>query len=606
MKSSPSTATVLILLVLLLVVAAGFVFLFQAELRFRDHLRTLSAENESLQATQAEAELELSAAVATRDAVAADLAAAESDSLTLEGQLVESQQALDALNAEVETLRGQLADVADQQQNEPPVARIVSPLEAEALPAGQPVQIVLVAGDAAGLSALMLDVNGRRFSTYTLDGEKLYARTLNWNAPAEEGEVVLTVTATNLNDVTSAPQSTTVTLVDTEARNATIRAEVEANVIAMRGLEPTTPITPTVLTRDALRQRLENDFAAEITPEESQADVLELSAFDFLAADFDLYAAQLALQSESIGGFYDPETAEFVVVSDGALLDPAAQWTHAHEFVHALQDQHYDLEALTDEALDSEARAAVRALAEGEAELVQSLYLFDNDFFTEEEIEAIRNNTGGEEQADLLNTVPPVLINDMIFPYTAGVDFVVELYREGGFAAIDAAWANPPRSTEHILHPDRYLAGDAPQIVALAPLTATLGAGWELVDEDIMGEFYLRQYLAQQLPASAVGRAAAGWGGDRYAVYHNAAAGALVMALRLVWDTPADAQEFAAAYADYPAALLGVVATPQPDGGNCWVADEVICLAQVESESFIVRAPDEATAAAVMAAIRGN
>ena len=334
--------------------------------------------------------------------------------------------------------------------------------------------------------------------------------------------------------------------------------------------------------------------------------MLELSAFDFLAADFDLYAAQLALQSESIGGFYDPETAEFVVVSDGALLDPAAQWTHAHEFVHALQDQHYDLEALTDEALDSEARAAVRALAEGEAELVQSLYLFDNDFFTEEEIEAIRNNTGGEEQADLLNTVPPVLINDMIFPYTAGVDFVVELYREGGFAAIDAAWANPPRSTEHILHPDRYLAGDAPQIVALAPLTATLGAGWELVDEDIMGEFYLRQYLAQQLPASAVGRAAAGWGGDRYAVYHNAAAGALVMALRLVWDTPADAQEFAAAYADYPAALLGVVATPQPDGGNCWVADEVICLAQVESESFIVRAPDEATAAAVMAAIRGN
>ncbi len=142
--------------------------------------------------------------------------------------------------------------------------------------------------------------------------------------------------------------------------------------------------------------------------------------------------------------------------------------------------------------------------------------------------------------------------------------------------------------------------------MALAPLTDTLGAGWELVDEDIMGEFYLRQYLAQQLPASAVGRAATGWGGDRYAVYHNAAAGGLVMALRLVWDTPADALEFAAAYADYPAALLGVVATPQPDGGNCWVVDEVICLAQVESESFIVRAPDEATAAAVMAAIRDN
>jgi hypothetical protein len=605
MKSSPSTATVLILLVLLMIVAAGFVFLFQAELRFRDHLRALTAENESLQATQAEAELALSAVVATRDAVAADLATAENDNLTLEGQLVESQQTLDALNAEVESLRQELDAVTGQQQSQPPVARIVSPLEAQTLPTGEPVQIVLVAGDAAGLTALTLEINGRRFSTYTLDGEKLYARTLNWNAPAEEGDVVLTVTATNLNDVSSEPQSITVTLVDTQASNAAMRAEVEANVIALRGLAPTAPITPTLFTRDELRQRLENDFAAEITPEETQADVLALSAFDFLEPDFDLYTAQLALQSEAIGGFYDPETDEFVVVSDGVLLDAPAQWSHAHEFIHALQDQHYDLEALSDDSLDSEARAAMRALAEGEAELVQSLYLFDDDFFTDSEIDAILN-ASGQADADFLNSFPPVLINDMIFPYTAGVEFVVDLYGEGGFDAIDAAWRNPPRSTEHILHPDRYRAGDAPQIVALAPLTDTLGVGWELVDEGALGEFYLREYLAQQLPADTVGRVAAGWGGDRYAVYHNAAEGALVMALRLVWDTPADALEFAAAYPDYPAALLGVAAAPQADGSDCWVAEEVICFAQVDGESFIIRAPDAATAAAVMAAIRGE
>lgn len=610
MKSSPSMTTVLILIMLLMVVAAGFVFLFQAELRFRDHLRVLTADNEALRATQANLELEMSGAVATRDALAADLAAAEGDTRLLEGQLVESQQTVDELTGQVATLTADIDDLtADlttlegEQQTRPPVARIVTPVEEETLPLSQPVEIVLVASDAIGLASLTLDVNGRRFTTYSLDGEKLYAQTLDWDAPAEEGEIVFTVSAVNLNNVRSEPHSIIVTLTDTEARNAAIRSVVEANVTELRGLEPLAPIEPVVLTRDELRERVESDFATDTTPQESQADVLELSAFDFLGRDYDLYTALVTLQSEGILGFYDPETAEFVVVNDGALLDPAAQWTHAHEFVHALQDQYYDLDALSDETLDSEARAAVRALAEGEAELVQYLYLFEGGYFTESEAEAILNDP---EQTDggFLRDFPPVLVNDLAFPYTDGVEFVIDLYREGGFEAIDAAWANLPRSTEHILHPERYRAGDLPQLVTLAPLTDTLGAGWELLDEDILGEFYLRQYLDQQLPTATVNRVATGWGGDRYAIYWNEADATLVMALRLVWDTPADALEFAQAYPAYPAALFAAEGESQPDGTTCWTADEVICFRQVEGESLIARAPDSATALAVLQALQ--
>lgn len=610
MKSSPSMTTVLILIMLLMVVAAGFVFLFQAELRFRDHLRVLTADNEALRATQANLELEMSGAVATRDALAADLAAAEGDTRLLEGQLVESQQTVDELTGQVATLTADIDDLtADlttlegEQQTRPPVARIVTPVEEETLPLSQPVEIVLVASDAIGLASLTLDVNGRRFTTYSLDGEKLYAQTLDWDAPAEEGEIVFTVSAVNLNNVRSEPHSIIVTLTDTEARNAAIRSVVEANVTELRGLEALAPIEPVVLTRDELRERVESDFATDTTPQESQADVLELSAFDFLGRDYDLYTALVTLQSEGILGFYDPETAEFVVVNDGALLDPAAQWTHAHEFVHALQDQYYDLDALSDETLDSEARAAVRALAEGEAELVQYLYLFEGGYFTESEAEAILNDP---EQTDggFLRDFPPVLVNDLAFPYTDGVEFVIDLYREGGFEAIDAAWANLPRSTEHILHPERYRAGDLPQLVTLAPLTDTLGAGWEFLDEDILGEFYLRQYLDQQLPTATVNRVATGWGGDRYAIYWNEADAALVMALRLVWDTPADALEFAQAYPAYPAALFAAEGESQPDGTTCWTADEVICFRQVEGESLIARAPDSATALAVLQALQ--
>mgnify|MGYP003377353946 CR=1 FL=1 len=356
------------------------------------------------------------------DGELAALATAESDNLIIEDELVASQQALDEALAQVEELTGQadglrdeLAQVQGEAQSRPPVARIVTPLDRATLPVGQPAQVVLVAGDAAGLTSLTLEIDGQSYGNYPLDGETLYARTLNWEAPDEEGEHTFTVIAVNLNGLESEPQAITVTVQDTEARNAAIRAEVEANVIELRGLPLLSPITPVVLSRDALRDRLATETAAETTPADAQADVLELSAFDFLEPDYDLYTAQLQLQSDGILGFYDPETDEFVVVSDGALLDAPAQWTHAHEFVHALQDQHYDLEALTDEALDSEAQAAIRALAEGEAELVQFLYLAERDYFSEDEVDAIVNDPAQTDDS-FLDDYPPVLVNNLAFP----------------------------------------------------------------------------------------------------------------------------------------------------------------------------------------------
>lgn len=602
-------ATILFLLMLLLVAAAGFVFLFQSGLQLRDEARQIAADNETLRDQTAAAELELAGEVATREATTAALATAEHDSLLLEGQLVDSQLAAEelatraaTLSEESDGLRDELTQLQGAAQARPPVARIVTPLDAAILPLDQPVQVVLVASDAAGLTDLTFEVDDRRYASYPLDGETLYARTLEWPAPAEAGEHTFTVTAVNLNGVASEPQTITVQVQDIEATNAAIRAEVEANVVALRGLEPLATITPVVLSRDTLRDRLAAEMA-ETTPEAARADVLELSAFDFMEPDYDLAAAQLELQGDGILGYYDPDTAEFVVVNDGALLDAPAQWTHAHEYVHALQDQHYDLGALTDDTVNSEFQAAVRALAEGEAELVQYLYLTEGSFFSDEETTAIIADAAAAGRDDLDN-YPPVLISSLVFPYSSGSRFVEALYNEGGFAAIDAAWLDPPRSTEQILHPERYLAGDAPQIVALNPLTDTLGVGWEQIADDILGEFFLREYLDQQLATSAAERLAEGWGGDRYAVYWNETTGGLVMALRLVWDTAEDAAEFAATYPDYPAGLFGVVAQAQPDGSACWVRGEAICFLQSGEESWVVRAPDTTTAAAVLAALR--
>jgi hypothetical protein len=238
-------------------------------------------------------------------------------------------------------------------------------------------------------------------------------------------------------------------------------------------------------------------------------------------------------------------------------------------------------------------------LAEGDATLVQTQYLTGGYFDQKQLLELLGDSLSLDTA--ILDSAPPILARQLEFPYIGGLAFVEALHAEGGYAAIDQAWQNLPQSSEHILHPDRYLAGDQPQLVSLKPMTDTMGAGWQLVDEDSLGEFYLRQYLAQQLDEDDVDLAATGWGGDRYAVYMNEGQDSLVMALRQSWDTPADAQEFADAYANYPAGLFGANAAGQENGGLCWQGQDVICLYSAGDETLIVRAPDTGIAATIAA-----
>ena len=338
---------------------------------------------------------------------------------------------------------------------------------------------------------------------------------------------------------------------------------------------------------------------SHLTEESAREFTIILHAFDFVPLDFDYYRFTLDLYSEQIAGFYDSETDEFVVVSDDDVLDPLEQRTHAHEFVHALQDQHFALDLLDDEELDSEATMALLALIEGEATLVESLYL-QAGFFTFEELNEMLAAVL-EFESPVFDNAPPVLANDLIFPYTSGFEFVQTLYNRGGFDAIDAAWADPPQSTEQILHPQNYLEGDEPQLVPTVPLTDTLGAGWQMLDEEIFGEFFLREYLAQQLPTSQVDIAATGWGGDSYSVYWNEGEEALVATLYLTWDTPRDGEEFALAYEEYVSGKYGLAGQVENGGALCWASEDVTCLYRTGGDTLVIRAPDLATAQAVAA-----
>jgi hypothetical protein len=150
----------------------------------------------------------------------------------------------------------------------------------------------------------------------------------------------------------------------------------------------------------------------------------------------------------------------------------------------------------------------------------------------------------------------PLTESAAAFPYTDGASFVALLHETGGWKAVESAYANPPRSTEQILHPEAYYNGDEPQRIDLPDLATGLGGSWRAVAEDTLGELYTRIYLEQFLDIRYAIQAGSGWGGDRYQVLQDSQ-GRLALALRTAWDSPTDASEFFEAYSAFVVARAG-------------------------------------------------
>jgi len=124
--------------------------------------------------------------------------------------------------------------------------------------------------------------------------------------------------------------------------------------------------------------------------------------------------------------------------------------------------------------------------------------------------------------------------------YLAGADFV-RWYLQNHPGAMPFAAAMPV-SSEQILHPERYAAGDIPTEITFA------GSASDTVRyEDGLGEFETRLLFQELLPDSSGLRAAAlaaGWDGDRYRVIRSGP-GADALVWYSVWDDAESAGRFA-------------------------------------------------------------
>jgi hypothetical protein len=290
----------------------------------------------------------------------------------------------------------------------------------------------------------------------------------------------------------------------------------------------------------ARREGLES-LDADYPPARRRADGEVLALLGLVPTGTDLGEAVESTLSEAVAGYYDPRTQRLRIVKGAQTANRVLyEMVLAHELTHALEDQRFgfDLDAL---AAGGDRALAHTALIEGSATAL--MYRYVEDRFGAEEL------LGGLAASAFQGTgnLPPFLTAQLVFPYTAGERFVGRLLEvgNGGWKVVDAALHfRPPASTEQVLHPDAYLRVEQPRRVSLRGPVAELGDRWRPALRSTFGEWQTQKLLARAGGTGAPA-AAAGWGGDRYALLARGDARALVA--RWTWDSARDAAEFAAA-----------------------------------------------------------
>ena len=333
---------------------------------------------------------------------------------------------------------------------------------------------------------------------------------------------------------------------------------IVGDVAALRGLPPLRPIS----FRLVGQERVSADFSADLARDADTGEMARRKRYwatvGLIPWDLDLLAHYRDLYGQVAAGYYEDEERGVRVVARPMLRSEITEiaglltWrdktygeTLAHEVVHALQDQHFGLERLQ-EGRGTDGRNARRALVEGDAFLAafqydRPLVFTDVRRLTRLVERTFRSVRGGGR--------PSFVEAGFLFPYVQGTRFAAALWDQGGWAAVNGAYAAPPDSTSQVLHPERYLAREPiPPPQDLEPVRALLADRWESSVEEAVGEFAIRYLLSGVTTAAEAKSVAAQWRGDRVLVLDRRAGGGTALVWTTRWANAEAAERFADLY----------------------------------------------------------
>lgn len=298
------------------------------------------------------------------------------------------------------------------------------------------------------------------------------------------------------------------------------------------------PTKSALKTREEVRAYLLEKLQQEFPVSRQEGIEAVYRLLGLLPDTLNLRELLLDLYTEQVAGFYDP--AQKTLFGVRGAEPTQLRLVLAHELVHALQHQYLPLDAIMHPQGDADQQAAAQAVLEGHATLASIRVLLPgqditgNPAFWQSFREQIKlQQTSMKEFA----RAPLALREELVFPYLSGSEFM----RWWGTAHPGEPLptrASLPRSTEQILHPARYQAGDQPIRVRFADSSAT-----DVLYEDTLGEFEV-QLVATVLRGGGevLTEEPIGWGGDRFRVYRTSSGPALIW--YSAWDDSTSAARF--------------------------------------------------------------
>jgi hypothetical protein len=297
---------------------------------------------------------------------------------------------------------------------------------------------------------------------------------------------------------------------------------------------------------------------------------LVLKKFGLLPRDFDLQTFLVALLKEEIAGYYDPKT-KTVNLLDWVPMEEQEP-VMAHELTHALQDQDVNLtrwmkrgekdlgeirkDPTPEDIENDEIDNAREAVLEGQAQAVMFQYAIaptGHSIVTSPElVKAMEQETlTGTSGTKVFNDAPIFMKESLTFPYSYGMNFVIELLQKGGK---DKAFAtllhDPPHTSRQIMEPQTYLAGEKIPPMAVPDFKHDF-KDYQKFDIGAMGEFDVALLVEQYAGKDISKKIFPEWRGGYYYAAKAKTDTAAPLGLLYVsrWSTPEKASEFAGIYA---------------------------------------------------------
>lgn len=359
----------------------------------------------------------------------------------------------------------------------------------------------------------------------------------------------------------------------TQAELEELSAEIAEEVADLRGWDFKEAVAVRVTDAAGFLRYAKERGERMSSKEQERRDETVAKLLGLLAPEYDLEKESEKLLASQVGGFYDPGADTFYLMD--RFTGGVAKVILAHELTHALDDQHFDLDAGIARAigLGTDAGFAYAAVVEGSGTQAMQQWAVGNA----SQLSLQDLEQAGSMGAAELAAAPPYLWKPLIAAYLQGQQFLA-----GGRKVPDAvrrAFEHPPRSSEQVLHPEKYWqAEQRDEPLALAFELARV-KDWQVLGQDTLGELVLALAATPGAErkgldiSDAVGLmatqytndAARGWGGDRLLLLGRGEERRLQLVT--AWDSEGDAREFAAAM---EAILAAQIPAGRPRSGATW------------------------------------